>query len=43
MRLSALEMIDDSGQKIRLTLDLGRAKPVVVSTKDRGANFTVEL
>lgn len=43
MRLSALEMIDDSGQKIRLTLDLGRTKPVVVSTKDRGANFTVEL
>lgn len=43
VRLSALEMMDDSGQRIRLTLDLGRAKPVIVSTKDRGANFTVEL
>lgn len=43
MRLSALQMIDDSGQKIRLTLDLGRSKPVIVSTNDRGANFTVEL
>lgn len=41
MRLSALQPLDDIGEKVKLTLDIGRAKPLIVSTMDRGKSFTV--